>query len=127
AFSPLKIIQSQISNLLVPIKPRYAEQLFDVELYNQKLFKGPLSLGTQPEQVYYRTPRFPSTYTQPARILWYVAEEKRRLGTKAVKACSILIRAEENSPEELYRKYREMGVFNLESIKDVTKQGLACA
>lgn len=126
-FSPLKILDASVTNLLVPIRPSFAEQLFDVTLSTQKLFQRPKQLGIEREQVYYKSPRFSSKTTLPARILWYVSGDGMRPGTRAVRACSILRSVEIDTPERLIERYRQLGVFTVNDVRKLSKNDGALA
>lgn len=121
-FAPLKLSNANVTCLLVPIRAGFAEELFDVELSNQKLFNRSRQLGLAREQVYYRSPAIPSGMTMPARILWYVSEDRRRPGTKAVKAYSVLRDIDVSTPEVLFERYRRLGALSREQISKVASK-----
>jgi GNAT superfamily N-acetyltransferase len=68
---PVKVTGADVRTYVVPIRPHWAEQLFDQGLSAQTLFPRGLGLGLSREHVYYRPVR-PAGIQAPARLLWYV-------------------------------------------------------
>lgn len=113
-FAPMKIIGATLPTYLVPIRPHWAEQLFDNDLGSQTLLGRKDELGLSREHVYYSgSPQ--GSVVAPARILWYVAEGRvsggRRLGTCAVRACSRLEEVVVDRPLTLHRRFKHLGIY----------------
>lgn len=123
---PLKLTDSKIPTYLVPIRPVYAEALFDVGLAEQTLLHRQRSLGITREHVYYRAPGSPR-FEQPARLLWYVSDERQRAGVKAVRAVSRLEEVVVGPPERLYERFRHLGVYELAHVRSAGRRGRAMA
>lgn len=120
ALWPLKISDSNMPCYIVPIRASYAVQLFDENLANQEtcLFENE---KTEPalsiENVYFKA-KAQSIPDGPARILWYVSSSKY-IGTPAIRACSYLDRVEKGSKEELFKKYRRLGVLDWPELTQI--------
>jgi len=112
---PGKILDNDIPCFIVPIKPWWARDLFDEHLANQDLFGADLNLAIQNEGVYYYSVRGAKT-TAPARILWYVSQDKKFPGSSAIRACSILKEVTIDTPKALFKKYRRLGVYKWEDV-----------
>ena len=115
-----KISDARMPCYIVPIKASYAVQLFDENLANQEtcLFENE---KTEPalsiENVYFKA-KAQSIPDGPARILWYVSSSKY-IGTPAIRACSYLDRVEKGSKEELFKKYRRLGVLDWPELTQI--------
>lgn len=110
-FWPLRIRDAGVRSYIVPIQPQWAEHLFDPELASQGLFGADRRLGLAREGVYYRGTRG-VRLRAPARILWYVSASPRYEGAKAIRVCSTLNRVETDTAQNLYRRYRRLGVWH---------------
>ena len=85
-FWPLKIEQESLPCYIVPIKAQYAMDLFDQQLYhtNPCLFENErIEAALSPENVYFKNGR-KQISNAPARILWYISEDKSLFGTKMI-------------------------------------------
>lgn len=130
-FSPMKIAGAPLPTYLVPIRPHWAEQLFDTELSSQTLLPREDTLGMSREHVYY-SGAAPGVLSAPARILWYVSAERvaggNRAGTSAIRACSRLEEVVRDRPLTLYRRFSHLGTYKEKDIlAAANKQGLAMA
>jgi predicted nucleic acid-binding protein/ribosomal protein S18 acetylase RimI-like enzyme len=114
---PLKIDQEEIPVFVIPIKPKWAMDLFDYELGSQTLFGPNNSLILKTENVYYRSAKtkYP---TAPSRILWYISRDPQRKfqGTSSIRACSYVDETQIGSPKELFSIYAEMGVYKWKDV-----------
>lgn len=110
---PGKILDNDIPCFIVPIKAGWARDLFDESLAGQDLFGADLSLAIQNEGVYYYKG---AKTTAPARILWYVSQDKKIPGSSAIRACSILKEVTIDTPKSLFKKYRRLGVYKWEDV-----------
>lgn len=86
---PFKAEAPGVNNFIVPIKPVWAEALFDTDLANAGLFPVDPKLALGTENVYFRSPK-QNILEGPARILWYVSQDRRIAGTGAIRAMSYL-------------------------------------
>jgi predicted transcriptional regulator len=105
---PLHLIDGGIDNWLVPIKPAFSTQLFNAP---PQLFNRAPELGISIEHVYYRGAS--SGETAPARILWYVSRPDQ-----AVIGCSDLIEVIDDQPDVLYKRFRRLGVYNRQQVRE---------
>lgn len=120
-FWPLKIDQEALPCYIVPIKAQYAMDLFDQQLYhtNPCLFENErIEAALSPENVYFKNGRKQISYA-PARILWYISEDKSLFGTKMIRACSYLDSIDVDSVDNLYKKYRRYGVLSKTKMREL--------
>ena len=113
-FWPVKIDAEDLPCYIVPIKAQYAMDLFDHNLYhtNLSLFENnQIEAALSPENVYFKNGRKLISKT-PARILWYVSEDESLYNTKMIRACSYLDSIEIDTVDNLYKKYRRLGVLS---------------
>ncbi|NER35474.1 MAG: GNAT family N-acetyltransferase [Oscillatoria sp. SIO1A7] len=120
---PAKITDAPLLTAIVPIKARWAKDLFDKELANQYLFASTNNLPLKRELVYYRSKRANAGLKPGAigRILWYVSNDKNYLGSKALRACSRLDEVIVDKPETLHRQFSNFGVYKLQDLLDLAK------
>jgi predicted nucleic acid-binding protein/predicted transcriptional regulator/GNAT superfamily N-acetyltransferase len=104
---PLRLLDADIPTWLVPIKPVWSSQLFGVP---RQLFDRPDHLGISIEHVYYRFPRSAGEQV-PGRVLWYATAPE-----KAVIACSTLLEVTQGACDELWRRYRRLGVYTRDDV-----------
>lgn len=123
---PAKIIDADIPSFIVPIKPFWAHNLFDVRLANQTLFgaRKP-DLAINREAVYYKSNKGPKELKPgvSGRIIWYVSDDKDRgyTGVSAVRACSRLSDVAIGKPKELYRRFRNLGIYEWQNVYNVVR------
>lgn len=113
---PLKIRDLEIPVYIIPIRHCWAGQLFDSTISGETLFGALPSKLWSMENVYYRHTK-PITETAPARILWYVSGQGRG-GThrKMIVACSYLREVYTGKGQELYRLFKQYGIYEWEDI-----------
>lgn len=123
---PLKISDLNIPCYIVPIKPQWAQELFDTREADSMLFGVDITRLWNVENVYYRSAR---TLTEkvPARILWYVSADNHYGRNKGVVATSYLEEVITSLPKDLYRKFKHYGIYKWDDIyklcgNDVDKQ-----
>lgn len=121
AYWPLKIIDAPIPNYIIPIRPRWAAELFDNELANQDLFGARTKLSLNREGVYYRSAMPRGGITAPGRILWYVSDDRKYQGSKCIRACSFLDDVLVGRPKELFRRFHRLGVYEWKHLMELTK------
>jgi len=117
---PGKIHNDNIPCFIVPIQPGWARGLFDEKLAGADLFGADLTLALQNEGVYYRSP-IGRKISAPARILWYVSDNKNIPGSSAIRACSVLRDVSIDKPKPLYKKYRRLGVYDWVDVFSTAK------
>ncbi len=120
ALWPAKITSTGLPCFLVPIQPRWAKELFDRELAEGTLFGANPKLVLNSENVYYRSAR-PEIVTAPARLLWYVSEDRAFPQSMAVRACSYIDEVVVAPPKELFRRFRRLGVYEWKDVYTVAK------
>lgn len=125
ALWPAKIIDAQIPTFIIPIQPRWAQELFDYHLSQQCLLHNITDLDLNREAVYYKSKQGP-TKLKPGivgRILWYVSADKDKgfIGIQAIRACSILDEVVIGTPEELDLRFRNLGVYKKEDLLKIAK------
>lgn len=127
---PLKIIDANIPTFIFPINPLWAHQLFDAKLANQTIFGATKpNIALNREAVYYKSKNPAPKELKPGvrgRILWYVSRDKDRgyNGVSAVRACSRLDEVVIGKPKDLYRRFRNLGIYELKNVMDIAqKQG----
>ena len=119
---PGKIVDAPLLTAIVPIQAKWAKDLFDKGLASQYLLPTANNLPLKRELVYYRSKRANAGLKPGAigRILWYVSEDKKYLGTKALRACSRLDEVIVDKPENLHRQFRSFGVYKLKDLLNLT-------
>lgn len=111
---PAKIADTDFPAFIVPIKPVWAEQLFDETLANQTLFGAKEELALNGEHVYYRASQ-PPIISAPARILWYVSSGRHQ-GAQHIRACSYVDDVIVGKPKELFRQFRRLGIYDWRDV-----------
>ena len=108
--SPMLMKSPWRDNFIIPIKSGYALSLVDSRQSSQMLIGGesPLLLW---DNAYYRTASFGKMLRAPSRVLWYVSAPK-----KEIVAVSQLDEIRVDSPRELFKKYRGLGILKWEDI-----------
>lgn len=118
---PAKLLDTDLSNYIVPIRRQWASELLG---FDDQLLHRPDPLGISREHVYYRSPL--NNPQSPARLVWYVSDTTSR-GVGAVVAVSHLTAVEVDSPEVLYRRYQRLGVYSRDDIASSARNGVATA
>jgi ribosomal protein S18 acetylase RimI-like enzyme/predicted nucleic acid-binding protein len=106
---PGKLRFGNLPTYVVPIKPEWAQELFDFRIWSRPLFAPETSLVINPDSVYYKKPKN-SPATDFGRILWYVSENEKK-GGNSIRACSALTRRVNGTVKNLFKEYQRMGVF----------------
>jgi ribosomal protein S18 acetylase RimI-like enzyme len=114
---PLKVTGADVRTYVVSIRPHWAEQLFDQGLSAQTLFPRGLGLGLSREHVYYRPVR-PAGIRAPARLLWYVTGNQPGHPVGHVRAISYLTDVVVGPPEQLHRRFAQLGAWSLGQVRD---------
>lgn len=122
ALWPAKVTGTGLACFIVPIRPHWAEQLFDTELPQRSLYGSDPMLAMSPENVYYRAAR-PAILKSPARVLWYVSGGEIP-GTAALRACSYIDELFVGFPKEAFRRFRRLGVYTWRDVLEVAENNL---
>lgn len=115
---PLKIWDIDIPCYIIPIKAFWAGHLFDANISGQTLFGAESDKLWNIENVYYRSTR-PITEIAPARILWYVSNNKNTNRSKSIVATSYLDEVMTGKPKILYRNNRHYGIYEWQNIYEL--------
>ena len=107
---PAKIADAELPSFIVPIRPEFAQHLFDEHLAKQSLFGADVDLALNPESVYYRS-ACPRILEYPGRILWYVSKKGKFSGTMSIRACSRIAEVCIGKPKPLFKRFQRLGVY----------------
>jgi len=117
ALWPLKVTDAPIPSYIVPIKARWAAELFESGLAAHLLFGAEERLMLRPQNVYYRGAR-PRVIDGPGRVLWYVSGDRRYGGaTMSLRACSYIDWVDIGDADVWYDRYRHLGVYRREDVR----------
>lgn len=114
-FWPGKVTDFEMPCFIIPIKPYWAQHLFDEGMASQSLFPVE-NVALNVESVYYRSAQAGRGIAAPARVLWYVSGDKEYHGVKAIRACSYLQEIFTGKPKEIFRRFRRLGIYQWEEI-----------
>jgi len=117
---PAKIIKAGLPTYLIPIRPIWAQNLFDEGLARQSLLETQARLILNWENVYYRSPKASSGLQAPARILWYVSKDWRYSQTGCIRACSQALEVVFTSAKEAFSKFGRLGVYEWRDLLRIT-------
>jgi len=118
---PVKILDAEIPTYIIPIKPHWAQDLFDDKLARQTLFGAKLELALNCENVYYGSIR---RNLLPGRILWYVSSDNKYRGTGHLRACSSLDEIVVDKPKALFKQFKRLGVYRWPHILKLAKNDI---
>lgn len=116
---PLEITDLNIPAFIIAIQPSFAQHLFDGEIAASDLFGADVNLALNQEAVYYRSPKNDGGLTAPARLLWYVSQNKRVPQSEQLRACSRLEEISIDPAKEAYRQFRRLGVFDRNRVIEI--------
>ena len=115
---PLKVTDAGIPTFVVPIRPQWAEQLFDSQMAAETLFGRDAGLGLSREHVYYRRPRNSGGVSPPARLLWYVSGRSNAQSQGSIRAVSNLAEVVVDRPLTVYQRFKRLGVYSQDQVLD---------
>lgn len=116
--SPLKLKDLEIPTYIVPIKPHWAEQLFnDKSKERLALFEPKYELLLNRENVYYRSAT-PKIISAPARILWYISENKLTKEKGSIIANSYVDEIFIDKPKKLFKQFEKLGIYKWKDISN---------
>lgn len=119
-FWPCKVL-GYCSTFIVSIEPYWAKELFDIDQVKYDLFGAEKhSLIFRNQNVYYRSA---SNYgiKENDRILWYVKDEKLNKYSKSIRAISIVDTVEVGPASNIFKQYKNSGIYKWENIKSLSK------
>lgn len=119
---PGKILDAAIPTFIVPIRPTWAQHLFDQDLANEDLFGGELTLNR--EAVYYRAAKPSCGLAAPGRILWYVSNNKESDKSRHIRACSFLDEIAIDKPKVLYGRFQRLGIYKWDDVYRLAKRDI---
>lgn len=114
---PLKVTGAQVPTYVVPIQPRFSEQLFGYSgevLFHSRRF----SLGLSREHVYYYSGAARRVPGGPNRILWYVTADE----TNEIRQIAALsrVKASHRLPaREAHDRFAHLGVLRRRDVQSV--------
>jgi hypothetical protein len=108
---PARVIGNGLPCFVVPIKPRWAAELFDTRSASGRLFGANPALLLRFENAYYRSAR-PTILRAPARVLWYSSDAPAEPWAKHLCGTSILNRIVVDTPKTIFQEFRRYGVFS---------------
>lgn len=120
---PAKFSSSKQHNFIVPIRPDFAEQLFDEGLAKQTLWGAYIDLALNSESVYYRSAR-QRIVKFPGRILWYISNKGKLEGRKVIRACSRITEVAVDKPKNLFRRFQRLGVYEWSDVFETARKDL---
>ncbi len=119
-FWPAKLQSEALPTFIVPIRAEWAQHFFDEDLGAELLFGPRIELHLGVEGVYFCSPNH-LYISAPARILWYVSKGKAGNGSMSIKACSRLDGVEIGEADEIFRRFRRLGVYGKRHIREAVK------
>ncbi len=113
---PIKFEDLDIPTFIVPIKSQWAEALF-IDRSSEELFadEPDYLLLLNRENVYYRSAK-PRVLSSPARILWYVSENRGYNEKGQIKACSYVDEVFVGSPKSVFKRFEDLGIYKWNDI-----------
>lgn len=118
---PGKVLDANIDNYIISIKPGWARELFDHDLSSSDLFGSTLELALNVEGAYYRSVKNSGGLSSSSRILWYISSDNQ-YKSYGVKACSQLEEVIIAKPKEAYKEFRRLGVFDWKNIYELADE-----
>ncbi|MTJ08022.1 MULTISPECIES: GNAT family N-acetyltransferase [unclassified Anabaena] len=122
---PAKITDAEIPTYIIPIKSRWAKELFDKELAEEGIWRAKEELALRREVVYYSSKR---KMKYPGRILWYVTSSPDDKNSSAIlgaiRACSRLDEVTIGKPKDLYKKFRRLGIYSFQDVLKTASNNL---
>ena len=117
---PLKLTNDTLDTLVIPVRPGWAQHLFDSGLAEQTLFGAQPDLVLHWENAYYRSSRSLGDISAPFRILWYVSQDDRYIGTGQIRAYSVGSSVEVLPASQAYERYKRLGVYEWQQVLSIS-------
>lgn len=111
---PAKIQGLDIPTYIVPIQPQWAKKLITAKDFQGLLFGTP-ELILQTRRVYYRHSKG-TMINQPARIVWYVSQNKHPGPNKCAVGISLIDEVDIAPVKNLFSRYERFGVYSWKNI-----------
>ncbi|BBC35101.1 hypothetical protein SGFS_063950 [Streptomyces graminofaciens] len=114
AWWPAKVIDSESPSCLLPIKPRWSTELFNVPAM---LLPRSHVLGISREHVYYRSSGRRGE-SVPARLLWCVSGGGTHMDGRMVVGSSRLDEVLIDAPDALFPKFEHLGAYGRAEVRE---------
>ncbi len=121
AIWPGTIADLAIPAFILPIKPVWAQHLFDEAIASEQLFGARLDLALNDEAIYYRSSRNNGGLRTPARLLWYVSQDSKMLPTGQIRAISHCTEITIGPAKQLFRQFRRLGTYEWRDVLETAK------
>ena len=112
---PYKVLDANLPCYVMPIRPGWAQHLFDSELAANDLLGADEAVALNREFVYYRSSK-QKLPKAPGRVLWYVS---KAIGE--IRATSLITDVIIGPAKELFTRNRRYGVYHWKNISDLVK------
>jgi predicted nucleic acid-binding protein/GNAT superfamily N-acetyltransferase len=124
---PARLRDAGLPTFVVPIRPGWAMHFFHDEASETMLLGARDEIRFNAEGVYYRANQA-CGLKAPGRILWYVSKgsDENFPGPQAIVACSCLDEIVVDTPKELYRRFRRLGVYSWRDVFETANRQLDC-
>lgn len=119
AFHPFVVLGAGLPTYRVPIRERYAAELFDHSLSEGQLFPRDRSLALRREHVYFRSPR--GRVTAPARVLWHVSGTQE--GSRTLRGRSLLNEVVVGDVDQVIARFAHLGVLDAGQVRERAEAG----
>jgi len=115
---PAKVSSSGIPSFVVPIQPRWAQELFDSRASAKMIFGADFTRLLSFENVYYRSAHQKVPYPL-SRVLWYVSSGKQSDRSKVICGSSLINEVAVGTPRRLFRSFERFGVYRLDDLYEI--------
>lgn len=119
AFHPFVVLGAGLRTYRVPIRERYAAELFDHSLSDGQLFPRDRTLALRREHVYFRSPR--GRLEAPARIVWHVTGDQP--GSRSLRGVSLLNEVVVGDVDQIIARFAHLGVLDAEQVNQRAEDG----
>ena len=111
--SPLCLAGFEQTFLIIPIRPGYAMNIVDFVRSADDMFGGDPSRLLRPDNVYYRSAGNFKNLKPPARILWYVSEDRLIAGLSYLDCVEI------GPAKDIFRKHQKRGTLDRKAVVQI--------
>lgn len=118
-FSPLQLALPGRHAVLVPIKPQWADALFEYADPQLRLLQPKDKRKLRTDNVYYKFGRNSGRIRRGTPLLWYVSKDEQRNFPGGLVASAKVISEEIGPSEEMYEKYGDLGIYSKEAVVSV--------
>lgn len=119
AFHPFTVLGAGLRTYRVPIRERYAAELFDHSLSEGQQFPRDRTLALRREHVYFRSPK--GGIVGPARIVWHVTGDQA--GGRTLRGTSLLGEVVVGDVDQIIRRYAQYGVLDPDQVRSRAEDG----